>query len=240
MTKEMLPAEQLNQQTLLMDADDTLWENNVYFEQAIASFISLLDHQVHSAAQVRDVLNECEHETIRLHGYGVSSFEKSLLRCFEKLSETPLSSVLSDQIKSFARSIVEHEIELLPGVAETLPSLGARHTIILVTKGNAVEQQHKLDCSGMHEHFRAVEIPAEKNVAAYQSLLARYALDPASTWMIGNSPKSDINPALMAGLNAVYIHHPSTWILEHAVLGEPLPARRLLRLGGFAELTRYF
>ncbi len=227
-------------QTLLMDADDTLWENNIYFERAIASFISLLDHQVHTAPEVRLVLNDCEQETIRLHGYGVRSFEKSLLRCFEKLSGTRVQPHHRQQIESFARSIVEHEIELLEGVAETLPILADRHTVILVTKGNAAEQQHKLDRSGIHEHFQAVEIPPEKDVHAYRDLMERRRLNPASTWMIGNSPKSDINPALAAGMHAVFIEHHSTWILEHETIGQPVPPQRLLRIAKFTELGTYF
>ena len=223
-----------------MDADDTLWENNIYFERAIASFISLLDHQVHSAAEVRQVLNECEQETIQLHGYGTTSFEKSLLRCFERLSETGVSSQHRQQIKSFARSIVEHEIELLAGVVETLPVLADRHTVILVTKGNAAEQQHKLDRSGIHEHFQAVEIPAEKDVQAYRGLMERRGLNPDYTWMIGNSPKSDINPALAAGMHAVFIEHNSTWVLEHEEINQPMPPQLLLQIASFEELCRYF
>ena len=227
-------------QVLLMDADDTLWENNIYFERAIASFISLLDHQSHSPEEVRLTLNECEHETIRLHGYGVSSFEKSLLRCFEKLTTPPVIDEHERQIRNFARSIVDHEIELLEGVAETLPGLAERHTVILVTKGNPDEQRQKLDRSGIHEFFSAVEIPAEKHPEAYRALVARHDLDPAKTWMIGNSPRSDINPALAAGLNAVFIEHPNTWILEHEAIGEPNPPRQLHTIGGFAGLAQYF
>ena len=204
---------QSERQILLMDADDTLWENNIYFERAIGSFISLLDHKVHSPTEVRETLNACEHETIQAHGYGVSSFEKSLMRCFEKLTTPPLLEEHEQQIRSFARSIVDHEIELLDGVAETLPGLAERHTVILVTKGNAIEQRQKLDRSGIHEFFSAVEIPPEKHPAAYRALVARHDLDPAKTWMIGNSPRSDINPALAAGLNAVFIEHPNTWVL---------------------------
>ena len=227
-------------QILLMDADDTLWENNIYFERAIASFISLLDHKVHSPDEVRQTLNLCEHETIQQHGYGTSSFEKSLIRCFEKLTGPPILEDHHRQIRSFARSIVDHEIELLEGVAETLPGLAERHTVILVTKGNAEEQRQKLDRSGIHEFFSAVEIPPEKNPEAYQNLIGRHDLDPAKTWMIGNSPRSDINPALAAGLHAVFIEHPNTWVLEHEALDQPKDPQRLLKINGFAELARHF
>lgn len=229
-----------DRQTLLMDADDTLWENNIYFERAIASFISLLDHHEHSPEQIRDVLNACEHETISKSGYGLASFEKSLLRCFERVSGNPASDGHARQIRSFARSIADQEIELLPGVIDTLPALAARHTVILTTKGNAEEQLHKLERSGIKEHFTAVEVPREKHREAYMDIVARYHLNPAQTWMIGNSPRSDINPAIAAGIHAVFIHHANTWVLEHDELARPQPPQQLLELACFAELGHIF
>lgn len=223
-----------------MDADDTLWENNIYFERAIASFISLLDHQVHSPEQIRTILNACEHETIRQSGYGLASFESSLLRCFERVTGAVASPHHAEQIKGFARSIGNQEIELLPGVFETLPVLATRHTVILTTKGNPAEQLHKLEQSGIKQHFTAVEVPPEKHREAYLDIVARYKLDPAHTWMIGNSPRSDINPALAAGLHAVFIHHANTWVLEHDELRQPVAPQQLLQVAGFADLARYF
>src|SRR6202012_5932061 len=150
-------------QTLLLDADDTLWENNIYFERAIAAFISYLNHHEYSREQVRDVLNECEHETIRAHGYGLASFRRSLVNCFERLSLEPVTEEKHQRIVSFAQSIADQEIELLEGVAETLPALAARHRLILVTKGNFEEQMDKLRRSAISPFFTAVEVPKEKN-----------------------------------------------------------------------------
>src|SRR5580658_1987820 len=110
-------------QTLLIDADDTLWENNVYFERAIAAFISFLNHHEYSPAEVRQALNAVERETIQAHGYGLPSFTRSLVACFERLSPEPITDERRERVLSFARSISEHEIELLPGVAETLAEL---------------------------------------------------------------------------------------------------------------------
>jgi putative hydrolase of the HAD superfamily len=227
-------------QTLLIDADDTLWENNVYFERAIASFIAYLDHHQHGPAKVRQVLNRCEHATICAHGYGMASFERSLVDCFTELSEAPPSNEQRQRIAAFAQSIADHAIELLPGVAETLPFLATRHRLILVTKGNAREQQNKLDRSGIHMHFTAVEIPPEKHPDAYRDIITRYSLTHETTWMIGNSPRSDINPALAAGLHAVYMHHPNTWVLEHDDLAQPVPPQRLIQLGRFSALAEHF
>ncbi|HEX6494277.1 MAG TPA: HAD family hydrolase [Acidobacteriaceae bacterium] len=230
----------LSQQTLLIDADDTLWENNIYFERAIASFISYLDHHQHAPDEVRQVLNRCEHATIATHGYGMASFERSLVDCFVELSDAAPSDEQRLQLASFAHSIADHAIELLAGVADTLPLLARRHRLILVTKGNALEQQKKLDRSGIHMHFTAVEIPPEKHPDAYREIVVRHALAPETTWMIGNSPRSDINPALTAGLHAVYVHHPNTWVLEHDELAQPVPPQRLLQLDSFAALAEHF
>jgi len=229
-------------QTLLLDADDTLWENNIYFERAIAAFISCLDHHEYTPEEVRLKLNEVERETILAHGYGVSSFRQSLITCFERLSHTEnhFTAAKREQIAGFAQSIIDQEIELLPGVAETLPILASRHRLILVTKGNHAEQADKFQRSGLQPYFTAVEIPPEKNPAAYHAICAKYELAPHTTWMIGNSPKSDINPALAAGLHAVLIHHPSTWVLEREHLNEVPAGQNFLELTSFASLGEYF
>jgi putative hydrolase of the HAD superfamily len=227
-------------QTLLIDADDTLWENNIYFERAIAAFISYLDHHEYTREEVRHKLNEVERENTLAHGYGVSSFRRALITCFERLSIEPVTPEKHEHIVSFAQSIADQEIELLPGVQETLPLLFSRHRLILMTKGNPTEQSSKLSRSGLGEYFSAVEIPPEKNVEAYRSVCNRHELVCLTTWMIGNSPRSDINPALTAGLHAVYIHHPNTWVLEDEVIDTAPAGQRLLQLEGFAHLSRHF
>ena len=185
-------------QTLLIDADDTLWENNVYFERAIAAFISYLNHHEYSPAEVRHTLNAVERETILAHGYGLPSFTRSLLATFERLSSEPMNEEKRQRVIGFANSISEQEIELLPHVEETLRDLASRHRLILMTKGDHAEQANKVQRSGLASHFSAVEIVAEKDPAAYQAVLARHQITPHTGWMIGNSPKSDINPALAA------------------------------------------
>src|SRR5579862_1252156 len=117
-------------QTLLIDADDTLWENNVYFERAIAAFISYLNHHAYAPAEVRNALNAVERETILAHGYGLTSFTRSLVTCFERLSTQPVTEEKRKQVVGFAHTIRDHEIELLPHVAETLADLGSRHRLI--------------------------------------------------------------------------------------------------------------
>lgn len=227
-------------QTLLIDADDTLWENNVYFERAIAAFISYLNHHTYSPAQVRHALNAVERETILAHGYGVSSFRRSLVTCFERLSTEPVTDAKREQIRGFAQTIADQEIELLPGVAETLEELSGRHHLILMTKGNHAEQADKLARSGLSPFFAAVEIVKEKDPPTYKEVIARHELKPHTSWMIGNSPKSDINPALAAGLHAVHLFHKDTWVLEHAELATPVEGQHLIEMEGFQNLTAYF
>ena len=227
-------------QTLLIDADDTLWENNIYFERAITSFISYLDHRVHTAEEVREHLNRVEHATIRSHGYGLHSFRRSLVTCFEQLTGHPITEEKHQRIVSFAQSIADQEIELLPGVAPTLADLATRHRLIMVTKGDPVEQKDKLKRSGLAPHFTAVEVLPEKHHEAYLSLSAHHGCEASCTWMIGNSPRSDINPALIAGLNAIFIPHDFTWVLEHEVVHQPPAGQHLLELATFADLTHHF
>jgi putative hydrolase of the HAD superfamily len=227
-------------QTLLIDADDTLWENNVYFESAIVAFISYLNHHEYSPAEVRQTLNAVERETILAHGYGLPSFTRSLVTCFERLSAEPVTDEKRERVLSFARSIAEQDIELLPNVPETLADLAARHRLILMTKGNRAEQANKLARSGLAQYFKAVEIVAEKDPPAYRAVIARHELTPHTSWMIGNSPKSDINPALAAGLHAVFLFHKDTWVLEHAEIDAAPEGQHLLELDSFAKLATIF
>ena len=227
-------------QVLLIDADDTLWENNIYFEEAIARFIAYLDHRQHSSEQVREHLNRAERATIAAHGYGLKSFRASLTRCLEDLLTTKASAEQHRRIAEFVSHIGDHALELLPNVADTVRTLAERHTLMLITKGDREEQLYKLAQSGLERLFKAAEVLPEKHEAAYRDLTARYAVSRDRTWMIGNSPKSDVNPALAAGLNAVLIPHAHTWILEHESVCTAPTGQVLLQLNRFAELAEVF
>ena len=230
----------MSSQTLLIDADDTLWENNIYFERAIARFISFLNHHAFTPEQVREVLNDVERECIVKHGYGLHSFAHALVDTFERLSVCPITPELHAQINSFAHTVADHPVEFLPEVPETLQYLAERHRLILMTKGAIPEQTGKVERSGLKKHFAATEIVAEKDVACYAAALKKHGLSPNSTWMVGNSPKSDINPALAAGLHAVFVPHGDTWILEHEEVAKANPPQQLLIVGSFAELREHF
>jgi len=227
-------------QTLLIDADDTLWENNIYFERAIANFISFLNHHEYSPEQVRAVLNDVERECIITHGYGLHSFAHALVQTFERLSVEPITPALHETISGFAHTIAEHPMEIIRGVPETLQYLSERHHLIMMTKGAFAEQTGKVERSGLKDYFAAIEIVAEKDIVVYRDIISKYDLPTDSTWMVGNSPKSDINPALAAGINAVFVPHGNTWILEHDEVVEAKPPSRLLVVETFAGLRSHF
>ena len=233
-------ARKLLRQTLLIDADDTLWENNIYFERAIADFISFLNHRQRSSAEVREILNDVERDCIVSHGYGLRSFAHALVKTFERLSVEPLTPALHEVIHGFAHTIAAQPVQLLPGVEETLTYLSGKHRVVLVTKGDPHEQSRKVDRSGLKRYFAAVEVVPEKDVATYRFVIEKHELVPEHTWMVGNSPKSDINPALRAGINAVFVPHDDTWILEHEEVISCQPPRQLLVLKEFRELTEHF
>jgi putative hydrolase of the HAD superfamily len=227
-------------QTLLIDADDTLWANNVYFERAIANFISFLNHQEFTPAQVRAVLDGVERECIVKHGYGLHSFAHALVDTFERLAIDPVTPAVHEIIHGLAHEIAGKPIEIFDGVPETLAYLANRHHLILMTKGNVTEQSGKVERSGLKEYFSAVEIVAEKDTAAYRSVVERYGLLKNQTWMVGNSPVSDINPALAIGLNAVFIPNEMTWVLEDEDVRAEGMQGRLLVVERFPQLQEHF
>ena len=220
---------------LLIDADDTLWENNIYFEQAIHGFITFLNHSQLTPEEVRAVLDEVE----RLMGYGSVNFTRSLVETYRRLAEKDLQEEDLQQVRRFGEQIRSHPLQLLDGVKETLDYLSPRHDLILLTKGDLEEQKLKVERSAIEQYFREVVIVQEKDVATYHRVAEEMQVDAQYAWMIGNSPRSDINPALAAGLNAVYIPHPHTWRLEHEEVKNSGEGR-LLTLSAFAELRAYF
>lgn len=227
-----------SRQTLVFDADDTLWENNVLFERVIDAYLDWLAHPTLDRAATRAVLNEVERANVVVHGYGSASFLRSLGDAFERLNERPATTAEAGRISELAAALVNHDVELVPGVAETLTELGTRHDLLLLTKGDPAEQERKIDASNLAHHFRSVHIVAEKRVTTYRELVAEQALDSSSTWMIGNSPRSDILPARAAGLGAVFIPNQHTWELEKDEL-DPDDAG-VLHLRRFPELVEHF
>jgi putative hydrolase of the HAD superfamily len=224
--------------TLLIDADDTLWENNIFFENTIDDFITRLEHLGYTREYIRHILNETERRNIRQHGYGVRSFRRSLEETYLKLAG---NTARRDMVKDIER--MAHELEstpphILDGVPETLAYLAKHHRLILLTKGEPAEQAAKVERSGLQPHFDAIEIVLEKDSGTYGRMIEQFKIVKSHGWMVGNSPRSDINPALQSGLNAVFIPHSATWELEKSELESG--TGKLLILSTFRELRAHF
>jgi len=228
----------MTRQFLIIDADDTLWENNIYFERAFDEFVAFLDHSSLTPTEIRDTLDEIEDANARIHGYGSLNFGRNLGQCYERLAEREIRKEDLKAVMGFAERILECPMEAIEGVPETLEYLASRHDLTLFTKGHPEEQRLKIDRSGLGIYFSHTAIVKEKDAAAYLALAGERGMAPERTWMIGNSPKSDINPALEAGLNAVFVPHAHTWILERR---EIVPGKgKLITVERFSDLQKRF
>jgi putative hydrolase of the HAD superfamily len=224
--------------TLLMDADDTLWENNVFFEQTVERFLLLVEPFGYTRGYARHILNETERLNIRQHGYGARSFARSLEGTYKKLAGEMSQADALLEISTMAAALDQTPPRVLEGVPETLAYLCERHRMIMFTKGEPAEQAGKVERSGLQGFFEAIEIVAEKNVETYDDLVRKHHVVKSHGWMVGNSPRSDINPALRAGLNAAFVPHPMTWELEHEELRSG--TGKLIILSKFRDLRDHF
>ena len=225
-------------QHLIFDCDDTLWENNIYFERAIDAFLDAVAHADLSREAAREVFNDIERANTVEHGYGSLVFARSLRETYRQLARAEVDEAEVARIEALGMAILEQELELIPHVETTLAELARRHTLTMLTKGQHDEQRLKVERSGLERYVHHVEIVPEKNVATYREILSTLGVEPTRAWMVGNSPRSDINPALAVGMGAVFIPHDHTWILEHEEVAEG--GDRLLRLDRFVDLLRYF
>jgi putative hydrolase of the HAD superfamily len=228
----------LHRQHLIVDADDTLWENNIYFERAFDQFVEFLAHSTMSPGQVRDVLDDIERVNAKIHGYGSANFGRNLRECYERISERALAPGDLQTVMRFAEAILEQPMEVIDDVPETLAYLAERHELTLFTKGHPEEQKMKIDRSGLAVYFKSTFIVREKDASAYRSLVTERRMELSRSWMIGNSPKSDVNPALEAGLNAVFVPHARTWVLEKEEIRRG--RGRLLHVERFGDLRSHF
>ncbi|MGH9487829.1 MAG: HAD family hydrolase [Terriglobales bacterium] len=227
--------------TLFLDADDTLWENNIYFERAIERFYALLGPAGTDRDAARAQINRQERRAIAEIGYGLASFRLALERAFAELAPQAWGPQAAAAVASLAAAIAAEPVRFLPRAAEVVRYLARRHRLRLLTKGNFVEQTRKLSLSGLAPMFEQVHVLPEKNLAAYCHCLRGLQEPPASCWMIGNSPKSDINPALAAGMNTILVPHPHTWVLEQEpVAAACAPGCQCLTIGSLAELRNLF
>lgn len=225
--------------TLIIDADDTLWENNIHFEEATERFLDLVETRGGDRDRARTSLVDFERKNIPVHGYGTGGFTRSLMDTLEEMTGEPTSAADRARILALGARVRMMPIQYLPGVKETLPLLKRRHRLIMFTKGDHGEQRDKVERSGAISYFHEIEVTGEKHPGDYKRLLEQHGIDPDNSWMVGNSPRSDINPALDVGLGAVYIPHPQTWQLEHEEV-RPREGGRLKILKAFSELLEHF
>lgn len=229
----------MERQHLIFDADDTLWENNIYFEEAFDQFCVYLNHSSLTPDEIRDVLDKIEIENNAIHGYGSVNFGRNLSQCYLHLAERAVDEHDLKRVTALAHEILTREVELRAGVEDTLPYLAEQHELTLFTKGDLVEQNRKIDLSGLRPLFAHCAVVKEKNRQSYLQLADVRGFDLNRTWMIGNSPKSDINPALAAGMRAVWIPHERTWTLEREEV-KASEDGRLTVIERFVELMELF
>ncbi|HDQ71658.1 MAG TPA: HAD family hydrolase [Chloroflexi bacterium] len=225
--------------TLIIDADDTLWENNIYYEQSIEEFAELMAEKGFDRDEAVQMMHAVERERVPVVGYAPEEFARSMVIAYERLcqrDERPVEADVSARVLAIGRQVIGYPMVLLEGVEETLDWLRGYCRLMLLTKGDQAIQADKLDRSGLAHFFDQVHIVPEKDVAVFQDLIAEHDLDPAQTWMVGNSPRSDVNPALGAGLGAIYVPHPDTWVMELEEIAEPDGA---IVLKSFADLVTW-
>lgn len=223
---------------LIFDADDTLWDSNIHFLEAFDDFVAACGRAgVRDVDKIKSAVRDSELELIETLGYGRRPYVAALHHAAQALAVNGESALLHTEIDRIGEFLIERHCELLPDVDTTLAELSRRHHLMLLTKGQRDEQMRKLVRCGLLPLFSRVETPHEKNVEAYQRLIREAELHPERTWMIGNSPRSDINPAVRAGLRAVFIPHTHTWELEHEEL---LVSDRIVEVDGFRRLLDLF
>lgn len=219
--------------TVGLDADDTLWHNETIFRLTHDRFVDLLDdHGDPETIETR--LAEVERRNLRLYGYGVKGFTLSMLETAMELCDGGAPPEVVREILAAGREMLAHPVETLPGVDEALATLSDRYRLVLVTKGDLMDQERKLAASGLGELFSAVEIVSEKDRGTYERVFTRHGAGPGQSLMAGNSMKSDVLPALEAGAWAVHIPYHITW--AHELADAPADHPRYGALARIAEL----
>jgi putative hydrolase of the HAD superfamily len=201
--------------TVGLDADDTLWHNETIFRLTHARFVDLLDD--HGDAEMIEArLAEVERRNLRLYGYGVKGFTLSMIETAMELCDGGAPPEVVREILAAGREMLGHPVEPLPGVDEALARLSETYRLVLITKGDLMDQERKLAASGLGELFAAVEIVSEKDRDVYARVFERHGTGADEAVMAGNSMKSDVLPALEAGAFAVHIPYHVTWAHELA------------------------
>ncbi|MGB8817155.1 MAG: HAD family hydrolase [Rhizobiaceae bacterium] len=213
------------------DADDTLWQNEQFFQLSKDSFTALLaDHG--DTHHVASRLLDAERRNLKLYGFGAKGFTLSMIETALEVTDGTVPQAVIGKILALGRAMLDYPIETLPHVHETLEALAGKYRIILITKGDLFDQERKLAQSGLGDYFNAVEIVSDKKPSVYDRIFTRHADGAASAMMIGNSLKSDVIPALEAGSWGVHVPHELVWELDHADAPEGHPRFRTVQTLG--------
>ena len=221
---------------LLFDADDTLWENAVFFARALESFCAIMSRQGIAEERTRALFAELEARGFRRRWYGSRRLEINLRAAARRLLDGEVEGGLAQELRAIAGSVSGHEIRIFDAVPEVLDALSRRHRLFLVTMGESQEQGGKIERSGLARHFEAIHVLHDKTRAAFEEIIRRHRLARRSTWMIGNSLAKDIRPARAAGLKTVHLANGQDF-------GFGLPDTGIqadLVVRSFAELARSF
>jgi len=215
--------------TIAFDADDTLWINEPYFQEAEREFCTLLEDYLpqHSVSQE---LFKTEMENLHLYGYGVKGFMLCMIETVGKVSNGTASLEIINKAIKIGHKLLQKPVELLDGVTETLENLKGKYRLVVATKGDLLDQERKLKKSGLQEYFHHIEIMSDKKESDYQKLLKHLDCKPEHFLMLGNSIKSDILPVLEIGGFAAHIPYHVTWSHEQHDLD--------LKHSNFIELER--
>lgn len=214
---------------IAFDADDTLWHNERLYAQAQERFRGLLSIY-HQPNWIDERLYQTEMRNLAHFGYGIKAFALSMIETAVELTEGRILGSDIQKIIDIARGMLTAEIELLDHVLETIQLLAQRYPLIVITKGDLLDQQNKMKRSGLAGYFRQVEVVSDKTQAGYAALLKEHGVEPSRFLMVGNSLRSDILPVLALGANAVYIPYEMIW--AHETAETPLPDQP-----GFRQIT---
>ena len=222
--------------TVGLDADDTLWHNETLFRLTHARFVDLLDD--HGDAETIEArLADVERRNLRLYGYGVKGFTLSMIETAMELCDGGAPPEVVREILAAGREMLAHPVETLPGVDAVVDKLAGKYRLVLVTKGDLLDQERKLAASGLGDRFSAVEIVSEKDRATYERVFARHGTGPEEAVMAGNSMKSDVLPAIEAGAFGVHIPYHVTW--AHELADAPQDEPRFAALSTIADLPEW-
>ena len=220
--------------TIGLDADDTLWENEAFFHLTQEDFVRLLsDHA--DAASVRARLYDTEIRNLTIYGYGVKGFTLSMIQTALELTGGTVPGAVIARLLELGQEMLRHPVRLLPGVTDALAALAGRR-LILITKGDVLDQERKVASSGLAEAFERVEIVQHKTPEVYAAVLRRAGVAPDAFLMAGNSMRSDVLPVIALGGHGVLIPAALGWAHEHAEDPDHPRFHRLARITGLPDL----